>query len=112
METTTTLQDLAKRAVKCRKTWVWRENMRKDNSVVTLDVRLPDFKDAITVKELLAVVREVWRNPLLAVSAVVSADHPVAFKVIVNYDGLSFTGESEVEALVKALEAADAGRVL
>jgi hypothetical protein len=112
METMATLQDFAKRVVKCRKSWVWRDGMRQDQSIVSLDVRLPDFTDAATVRGLLDLVREAWRNPLISPSANVASDQSVAFTVTVNYDGLSFSGSSETEALVKALEAAEIGRVI
>lgn len=108
----TKMYDLAIRASRCSRQWYWIDSMKAEKSITSFDIRLPDFTDEGTVKGLLEVVRAAWRNPLISVHEEATGDGTTFFRVAVNYDGLAFRADSDVEALVLALEAADRGTVL
>jgi hypothetical protein len=109
---------LARRAVACRG-WRWMPGMklttglRITESLVpfTFSVDLPDFQDPATLGCLLALVREAWGSNQCFVRCdpswfVLCRTPPAqAAKIGHGWSG-PFTGATEAEALVAALEAA------
>lgn len=111
METVAKLNnELAKRAVAC-KHWRWMPGMLIDDGtrlsvplpdrmLSTLDV-MPDLTDPATLGCLLALVREAWNDPHLYVGRRI-----VGWGVCRPMHGCAHRRDTEVDALVAALEAA------
>lgn len=110
---------LARRAVACRG-WRWLPGMRALSAArgklqairVCDDIRewvahkdeFPDLQDPATLGCLLALVREAHGAPFLQVSVSISREHGYRFECNPRHRGAWV--ESEEEALVAALEAA------
>ena len=108
------IEQLARRAVACKR-WRWMDGMLyKQDGVGVRPViatapiiqggGLPDLTDPATLGCLLALVREAWNNP----NVTSYRTHPMTqnppWKVEISMR--LFCGDTEVEALVAALEAA------
>jgi hypothetical protein len=95
---------LARRAVNCRKHWRWIEGMAIVESHMPLDKRLPDLTHPATLGCLLAIVRQAYGEPRMAL--VPMSDGKWAAQSPLHI-GPQFTRDTEAEALVAALEAAN-----
>ncbi len=129
------MKELALRAIQ-NKSWEWMPGMRTLDGSTVLDVedgipcrwahykhvyeahgsverrseewgnQLPDLESPATLGCLLSLVRGVWKCPTASVEHADANFHTGAFWSIV-LDWKVFTGSTEAEALVKALQAAD-----
>ncbi len=92
--------------------WSWRLRLTEDRDIAEYNNMVPDFSDPATMGCLLAIVREVWQDPGLAVVGTLSrsgrqwkivAGHHHGGKFRRTADGAY---DSEAEALIALLEAA------
>ena len=115
------LEALGRRAVGC-KGWRWRRGMSLSDGTIVVRVSdngrpvvsggasrggnalsevYPDLSDPATVGAVLALVRDAWQDPYLHCRS----DNGFGDWIVRN-DHRGFTGATEAEALVCALEAA------
>jgi hypothetical protein len=117
------LETLARRAIAC-KHWEWLPGMlaimpaSRTTTARVSDVGwcsdesdLPDLSDPATLGCLLALVRKAWKQPSISTRYSeyqdrVEWDVPTPVEQERMRDILFFTGQTEAEALVAALEAA------